>query len=140
MVVKLDTAPPRGMKDLLPPEVELRDRATAMILATYKRYGFRRIETPALENLRLLLGSGGGENEKLIYKVLKRGAKLDSVSTLREDDLADLGLRYDLTVPLARYYANNRSALPDPFKAIQIGDSPERSEDPGGDRGALRLR
>jgi histidyl-tRNA synthetase len=121
VAVKLDTAPPRGMKDLLPPEVELRDRATAMILATYKRYGFRRIETPALENLRLLLGSGGGENEKLIYKVLKRGAKLDSVSTLREEDLADLGLRYDLTVPLARYYANNRATLPDPFKAIQIG-------------------
>src|SRR5438093_3178321 len=109
------------MKDLLPPEVELRDRATAMILATYTRYGFRRIETPALENLRLLTGSGGGENEKLIYKVLKRGAKLDSVTTLREDDLADLGLRFDLTVPLARYYANNRATLPDPFKAIQIG-------------------
>ena len=70
MVVKLDTAPPRGMKDLLPAEVELRDQAAATILATYKRYGFRRIETPALENLKLLMGSGGGENEKLIYKVL----------------------------------------------------------------------
>jgi len=131
VAVKLDTAPPRGMKDLLPAEVELRDRATAMILATYTRYGFRRIETPALENLQLLLGSGGGENEKLIYKVLKRGAKLDSVATLREDDLADLGLRFDLTVPLARYYAHNRATLPDPFKAIQIGpvwraDRPQR--------------
>ena len=73
VAMKLDTTPPRGMKDLLPAEVELRDRATATILATYTRYGFRRIETPALENLRLLLGSGGGENEKLIYKVLKRG-------------------------------------------------------------------
>ena len=119
--MKIDTAPPRGMKDLLPPEVELRDRASATILATYKRYGFRRVETPALENLRLLLGSGGGENEKLIYKVLKRGAKLDAATTLREDDLADLGLRFDLTVPLARYYAHNRATLPDPFKAIQIG-------------------
>jgi histidyl-tRNA synthetase len=119
--VKLDTAPPRGMKDLLPPEVELRDRASATILATYARYGFRRVETPALENLRLLLGSGGGENEKLIYKVLKRGAKLDAATTQREDDLADLGLRFDLTVPLARYYAHNRVTLPDPFKAIQIG-------------------
>src|SRR6266850_1176924 len=109
------------MKDLLPPEVDLRDRAIAMILATYKRYGFRRIETPALENLRLLLGSGGGENEKLIYKVLKRGAKLDAATTQGEDDLADLGLRFDLTVPLARYYAHNRATLPDPFKAIQIG-------------------
>lgn len=120
MVVKLDTAPPRGMKDLLPAEVELRDQAAATILATYKRYGFRRVETPALENLKLLLGSGGGENEKLIYKVLKRGAKLDA-ATISEDDLADLGLRFDLTVPLARYYAHNRATLPDPFKAIQIG-------------------
>jgi histidyl-tRNA synthetase len=109
------------MKDLLPAEVELRDRATATILATYKRYGFRRIETPALENLRLLLGSGGGENEKLIYKILKRGAKLDAAATAREDDLADLGLRFDLTVPLARYYAHHRAVLPDPFKAIQVG-------------------
>jgi histidyl-tRNA synthetase len=120
VVVKLDTAPPRGMKDLLPAEVELRDQAAATILATYKRYGFRRVETPALENLKLLLGSGGGENEKLIYKVLKRGAKLDA-ATISEDDLADLGLRFDLTVPLARYYAHNRATLPDPFKAIQIG-------------------
>jgi histidyl-tRNA synthetase len=119
--MKFDTAPPRGMKDLLPAEVELRDRATAAILATYRRYGFRRIETPALENLRLLQGSGGGENEKLIYKVLKRGAKLDAAATTREDDLADLGLRFDLTVPLARYYAHHRAELPDPFKAIQIG-------------------
>ena len=118
--MKLDTAPPRGMKDLLPPEVELRDQASATILSTYKRYGFRRVETPALENLKLLLGSGGGENEKLIYKVLKRGAKLDA-ATHGEDDLADLGLRFDLTVPLARYYAHNRAVLPDPFKAIQIG-------------------
>jgi len=120
VVVKLDTAPPRGMKDLLPAEVELRDQAAATILGTYKRYGFRRIETPALENLKLLMGSGGGENEKLIYKVLKRGAKLDA-ATIHEDDLADLGLRFDLTVPLARYYAHNRATLPDPFKAIQIG-------------------
>jgi histidyl-tRNA synthetase len=109
------------MKDLLPHEVELRDRASATILATYTRYGFRRVETPALENLRLLLGSGGGENEKLIYKVLKRGAKLDAAAMQREEDLADLGLRFDLTVPLARYYAYNRAELPDPFKAIQIG-------------------
>ena len=119
--VKLDTAPPRGMRDVLPPEVELRDRASSTILATYKRYGFRRVETPALENLKLLLGSGGGENEKLIYKVLKRGAKLDAATIQREEDLADLGLRFDLTVPLARYYAQNRATLPDPFKAIQIG-------------------
>jgi histidyl-tRNA synthetase len=109
------------MKDVLPPEVELRDQASATILGTYKRYGFRRVETPALEDLRLLLGSGGGENEKLIYKVLKRGAKLDAATSQGEKDLADLGLRFDLTVPLARYYAHNRATLPDPFKAIQIG-------------------
>src|SRR5207302_6718994 len=109
------------MKDLLPTEVELRDQASATILATYKRYGFRRIETPVLESLKLLLGSGGGENEKLIYKVLKRGAKLDAATMQGEEDLADLGLRFDLTVPLARYYALNRATLPDPFKAIHIG-------------------
>jgi histidyl-tRNA synthetase len=119
--MKFETAPPRGMRDLLPREVELRDRAAATILATYKAYGFRRIETPALEHIELLLGSEGGENEKLIFKVLKRGAKLESVTTRREEDLADLGLRFDLTVPLARYYAHHRSELPDPFKAIQIG-------------------
>src|SRR5205807_2148041 len=83
------TAPPRGMKDLLPAEVELRDQAAATILATYKRYGFRRVETPALENLKLLLGSGGGANEKLIYKVLKRGANLDAVTMRRDEGLAD---------------------------------------------------
>ena len=119
--MKVETAPPRGMRDLLPREVELRDRAAAAILATYTKYGFRRIETPALESLGLLLGSEGGENEKLVFKVLKRGAKLESVTSHREDDLADLGLRFDLTVPLARYYAHHRSELPDPFKAIQIG-------------------
>src|SRR5258708_957459 len=119
--MKFETAPPRGMKDLLPREVELRDRAAATILATYRKYGFRRIETPALENLGLLLSSEGGENEKLVFKVLKRGAKLEWVATRREDALADLGLRFDLTVPLARYYAHNRAELPDPFKAIQIG-------------------
>src|SRR5262249_35940679 len=104
MPVKLDTAPPPGMKHLLPAEVELRDRATATILATYRRYGFRRIETPALENLRLLQGSDGGENEKLIYKILKRGAKLDAASTTSEEDLPDLGLRFDLTVPPPRHH------------------------------------
>jgi histidyl-tRNA synthetase len=109
------------MRDLLPREVELRDSASAKILEVYTAFGFRRIETPALENIRLLAGSDGGENEKLIYKVLKRGAKLESVTPGRDDELADLGLRFDLTVPLARYYAHNHAHLPDPFKAIQIG-------------------
>jgi histidyl-tRNA synthetase len=119
--VTLGTTPPRGMRDVLPAEVELRDAATQEIVAVYRSYGFRRIETPALESLPLLIGSEGGENEKLIFKVLKRGEDLEAA--LRQDgrELADLGLRYDLTVPLARYYAENHAQLPDPLKAIQIG-------------------
>ena len=119
-VTKVSTAPPRGMRDVLPPEVELRDAATQQILAVYRSFGFRRIETPALESLPLLVGSDGGENEKLIFKVLRRGE--DLAAALRAGgDLADLGLRFDLTVPLARYYAENHAKLPDPLKAIQIG-------------------
>lgn len=120
MAARINTAPPRGTRDVLPPEVELRDAATQQILAVYGSFGFRRIETPALESLRLLAGSEGGENEKLIFKVLKRGEDLqEAVRTGGE--LADLGLRFDLTVPLARYYAENHARLPDPLKAIQIG-------------------
>ena len=120
MTDKLSTVPPRGMRDILPAETELRDAATQRILAVYRSYGFRRIETPALESLRLLGSSDGGENEKLIFKVLKRGEELEEA--LRAGgDLADLGLRFDLTVPLARYYAEHHAQLPDPLKAIQIG-------------------
>ena len=117
-----NTSPARGMRDLLPREVELRDAVTATILDCYQRYGFTRIETPALERIELLTSGEGGENEKMIYKVLKRGEKLDLTRPeLREDDLVDLGLRYDLTAPLARYYANNAAKLPSPFKVIQVG-------------------
>jgi histidyl-tRNA synthetase len=121
--VKIDASPPRGMRDLLPPEVELRDAAMARILGVYRRYGFRRVETPALESLKLLMGGGGGENEKLIFKVLKRGEKLAASSgdDGTAPELADLGLRFDLTVPLARYYAGNHARLPHPLRAIQIG-------------------
>ena len=108
------------MRDILPDEVELRDAAVREIVAVYRAYGFRRIETPALESLRLLAGSDGGENEKLIFKVMKRGEELEAARRAGED-LADLGLRFDLTVPLARYYAENHARLPDPLKAIQIG-------------------
>jgi histidyl-tRNA synthetase len=108
------------MRDILPEEVELRDAAVREIVAVYSTYGFRRIETPALESLRLLAGSGGGENEKLIFKVMKRGDELESARRAGEE-LADLGLRFDLTVPLARYYAENHARLPEPLKAIQIG-------------------
>lgn len=107
------------MRDVLPDEVALRDWAMAQILGVYRRHGFVRIETPAVESLRLLLRSDGGENEKLIFKILKRGEKLQSAG--RSEDMADLGLRFDLTVPLVRYYAHNLARLPQPLKAIQIG-------------------
>jgi histidyl-tRNA synthetase len=109
------------MRDVLPDEVELRDMASHAIVGVYRSHGFRRIETPALESLRLLVGSEGGENEKLIFKVLKRGDDLESALATGSGELADLGLRFDLTVPLARYYAENQARLPDPLKAIQIG-------------------
>ena len=118
---QIGTEPPRGMRDLLPDEVELRDSTAATILDVYRRYGFRRVETPALESLQLLTRGEGGENEKLIFKVLKRGEKLDMAKAASESDLADLGLRFDLTVPLARYYANNHARLPRPLKSVQIG-------------------
>ncbi len=108
------------MRDILPDEVEVRDAAVREIVAVYRAYGFRRIETPALEHLRLLAGSEGGENEKLIFKIMKRGEELESARRAG-GELADLGLRFDLTVPLARYYADNHAQLPDPLKAIQIG-------------------
>src|SRR6266404_6165010 len=107
------------MRDVLPDEVALRDWAMAQILAVYRRHGFVRIETPAVESLRLLLRSDGGENEKLIFKILKRGEKLQAAG--RPEDMADLGLRFDLTVPLVRYYAHNHARLPQPLKTIQIG-------------------
>ncbi len=107
------------MRDVLPEEAALRDWAMGQILAVYRRHGFVRIETPAVESLRLLLRSEGGENEKLIFRILKRGEKLQSAD--RPEDLADLGLRFDLTVPLVRYYAHNHARLPQPLKAIQIG-------------------
>jgi histidyl-tRNA synthetase len=120
MASKIPTTPPRGMRDVLPEEVELRDTATQEILRVYRGYGFRRIETPALESLHLLVAADAGENEKLIFKVLKRGDDLEQ-ALRRHDELADLGLRFDLTVPLVRYYAENHARLPDPLKAIQIG-------------------
>jgi len=120
MATRVSTAPPRGMRDILPSEVELRDAATQQILSVYRGYGFRRIETPALESLKLLTGSEGGENEKLIFKVLKRGEDLEAARR-GASELAEHGLRFDLTVPLARYYAENHARLPDPLKAVQIG-------------------
>ena len=119
----LSLAPPRGMRDLLPRETSLRDWATRTILETYEQFGFSRIETPALEHLQNLKGGEGGENLKLIYEVLKRGEKLDKVlaADVERDQLADLGLRFDLTVPLVRYFCANQNELLFPMKAIQIG-------------------
>ena len=110
-----------GMKDILPKEMELREYLLGIIQSSYKSYGFNRIETPALEDISNLTGGQGGDNEKLIFKILKRGEKLNLETAKKENDLVDAGLRYDLTVPLARYYANNSDKLISPFKSLQIG-------------------
>ncbi len=113
--------PVTGMKDILPAEMEIRDYLIGLIKETYKGYGFTSIETPCFENIGNLSGKQGGENEKLIFKVLKRGEKLNLETAQTEADLVDAGLRYDLTLPLSRFYANNAANLPKPFKALQIG-------------------
>ena len=113
--------PVTGMKDILPREMEIRDYVTALVKETYAGFGFCSIETPCVEHIENLCSSQGGENEKLIFKILKRGEKLDLDSAQTEDDLVDSGLRYDLTLPLSRYYANHANELPTPFKALQMG-------------------
>ncbi len=118
-----DVHPPRGMRDFLPLEKTRRDQVLTTIRETYLGHGFQEIETPALEDLDRLTSGQGGDNEKLAFRVMKRGAELENAlaSNNGEDDLADLGLRYDLTVPLTRYYATNRAKLPTVFKALQTG-------------------
>jgi histidyl-tRNA synthetase len=119
----MNTNPARGMRDFLPEDKALREYVKSTIRGVYETSGFTEIETPAVENIENLLGSNGGENLKLIYKILKRGEKLKlDKGGLVEQDLSDLGLRYDLTIPLCRYYAGNKAKLPAVFKAIQIGD------------------
>ena len=113
--------PVKGMRDQLPGDVQLRGRVMGLIRDTYRRYGFTEIETPAMEHIENLSNKQGGENEKLIFKILKRGRDLEKVIESGGMDFADTGLRYDLTVPLARYYAANAAQLPSPFKALQIG-------------------
>ena len=133
--------PVKGTNDYLPEEVALRDRLQDIILRDYRAAGFRRISTPILEDIENLDHSDGGENLALIFKVLKRGEKLTSAlqekaaADLSENDLADMGLRYDLTLPLSRYYANNRAKLPMPMKVIQL-DRVYRAERP--QKGRLR--
>lgn len=123
--------PVTGMKDITPREMEIRDYVIRLIKDTYGTFGFSSIETPCVEHIENLSSKQGGENEKLIFKILKRGEKLRIDSAQTELDLVDGGLRYDLTVPLSRYYANNANALPQPFKALQMGnvwraDRPQR--------------
>jgi histidyl-tRNA synthetase len=120
-----DVHPPRGMRDFLPVEKLKRDIVLNTIRVTYMAHGFQEIETPALEDLERLTSGQGGDNEKLAFRVMKRGEELERAITghteVNTDALADLGLRYDLTVPLTRYYATNRAKLPKVFKAIQTG-------------------
>jgi histidyl-tRNA synthetase len=119
--VKIDNSPPRGTRDLLPANVAVRDHVLASITAVYQRFGYQRIETPALEDIARLTGGQGGENEKLIFQVLKRGLPDEVGAATPVRDLADLGLRYDLTVPLTRFYGNNHAQLPTPFRSLQVG-------------------
>ncbi len=113
--------PVKGMCDFLPSDMRLRERVLGMIKEVYAKYGFMQIETPAVEHIENLTGKQGGDNEKLIFKILKRGDELKRALMEQSGEVADSGLRYDLTVPLARYYANNSNNLPSPFKALQIG-------------------
>ena len=112
--------PPRGMRDFLPLEHAKRSVILNAIRGTYAAHGYQEIETPAMEDLGRLTSGQGGDNEKLAYRVLKRGEELES-ALADGGELADLGLRFDLTVPLTRYYATNRAKLPAVFKAIQTG-------------------
>ncbi len=114
--------PVTGMKDILPAEMQLRDYCIGVIKKTYAEFGFTSIETPCVESLANLNSKQGGENEKLIFKVMKRGEKLNLAEAKEENDLTDSGLRYDLTVPLVRFYANHANELPAPFKALQMGN------------------
>lgn len=118
----LSKKPVTGMKDILPEEMQVRDYVIGVIKETYGKYGFASIETPCVENIDNLTNKQGGENEKLVFKILKRGEKLNLETAQSEKDLVDGGLRYDLTVPLVRFYSNHANELPNPFKALQIGN------------------
>ncbi|MBE5884040.1 MAG: histidine--tRNA ligase [Lachnospiraceae bacterium] len=127
----LSKKPTTGMKDILPEEMQIRDYVISVIKDTYGKFGFTSIETPCVENIANLSSKQGGDNEKLIFKILKRGEKLNVETATCEEDVVDSGLRYDLTVPLVRFYSNNAAQLPTPFKALQMGnvwraDRPQR--------------
>ncbi|MCI8332836.1 MAG: histidine--tRNA ligase [Clostridiales bacterium] len=114
--------PVKGMNDFLPADMRLREYLLSMIKEAYASYGFMQIETPVMEHIENLTSKQGGDNEKLIFKVMKRGADLQRALQAADGQLADNGLRYDLTVPLARFYANNKEKLPTPFKSLQMGN------------------
>jgi histidyl-tRNA synthetase len=118
-----DVNPPRGNRDFLPLEKRKREQVLGVIVDTYASHGFQQIEAPAMEDIDRLTSGQGGDNEKLAFRVMKRGEDLDRslAAEAGPDELADLGLRYDLTVPLTRFYATNRAKLPAVFKAIQTG-------------------
>ncbi len=118
----LNKKPVTGMKDILPEEMKVRDYVISVIKDTYGKFGFTPMETPCMENIVNLSSKQGGENEKLIFKILKRGEKLNLETAQSEADLVDFGMRYDLTVPLVRFYSNHSNELPSPFKALQIGN------------------
>ena len=127
----LKKKPVTGMKDILPAEMAIRDYVIRLIKETYGTFGFSSIETPCVEHIENLSSKQGGENEKLIFNILKRGEKLKLDTAETEADLVDGGLRYDLTLPLSRYYSNHANELPSPFKALQMGnvwraDRPQR--------------
>jgi histidyl-tRNA synthetase len=119
--MKIDNSPARGMRDLLPADVAVRDHVLESISAVYRQFGYQRIETPALENIARLSSGDGADNEKLIFEVLKRGLPPSVAAGTPVRELVDLGLRYDLTVPLTRFYGNNHAALPLPFRSLQVG-------------------
>ncbi|MGH3771384.1 MAG: histidine--tRNA ligase [Pseudonocardiaceae bacterium] len=119
--MKIDNSPPRGTRDLLPDSTAVRDHVLATIAEIYHRFGYQRIETPALEDLQRLTNGQGGENEKLIFQVLRRGLPARLEPNTEVCELTDLGLRFDLTVPLTRFYGNNHSQLPIPFRSFQFG-------------------
>jgi histidyl-tRNA synthetase len=119
--MKIDNSPARGMRDLLPGDVAVRDRVLESVTAVYRQFGYQRIETPALEDIGRLQGGQGADNEKLIFQVLRRGLPEELPGGARLRDLVDLGLRYDLTLPLTRFYGNNHASLPVPFRSLQVG-------------------
>ena len=134
--MKINTNPTRGMKDYLPEDSLKRESVLNKIVDTFRKYGYKKIQTPSVENLAILSDGDGGDNEKLTFKILKRGNKLKLDEIVKnENNLTESALRYDLTKPLSRFYANNQAKLPNPFKVIQI-DNVWRAERP--QKGRLR--